>query len=81
MEDQKQKASPDFIASEKKVMLEWEAELERFQSLRPIQGAIDQIRLKELPGLEEQIKKQEGIYPEIGRKVEEVSVLFTSGLT
>lgn len=78
MKDQMQKASPDFIANEKAEMLEWEAELERFQSLRPIQAARDQIHLKELPALEEEIKKQESVYSEIGRKAEEVRLLFTS---
>jgi len=80
MQDRMQKASPEFIAAEKEEVLLWEAEVERFQSLRPVEAARDQIRLEELPTLEGRIKKEEGVYPAIVRKAEEVSLLLTSVL-
>ena len=66
------KASPSAIADNKREMLDWETELERVQKLMPIQASRDQIKLKELPALEEQVKKQEGSYPDISRQAEEV---------
>lgn len=66
------KASPAAIADNKEEMKEWETELERLQNLMPIQASKDQIKLKELPALEVQIKEQEGSYPDISHRAEEV---------
>jgi DNA repair protein RAD50 len=69
------KASPAEIAENKREMGEWEEELERLQKLMPIQASRDQIKLKELPALEEQIKAQEESYPDISHRAEEVNLL------
>ena len=66
------KASPAAIAENKEEMKDWERELERLQNLMPIQASKDQIKLKELPALEEQIKEQEGSYPDLSHRAEEV---------
>jgi len=68
------KASPKAIKDNRAEMAEWETELERLQNLRPVQAARDQIKTKELPALEKEIKQQEDVYPDISRAAEEVSL-------
>ncbi|KAF9463040.1 hypothetical protein BDZ94DRAFT_1362864 [Collybia nuda] len=70
MHELMKKASPDAIANNKAEMEEWEAELERLQSLRPVQATRDRIRDTDLPALESQIKEQETSYPEISDEAE-----------
>lgn len=65
------KASPAAIADNKREMGQWEAELERLQKLMPVQASRDQIKLKELPALEKQLKEQEASYPDISHQAEE----------
>lgn len=73
MQELMKKASPAAIAENKEEMKEWEKELERLQNLMPVQASKDQIKLKELPALEEQIKDQEGSYPDLSHRAEEVN--------
>jgi DNA repair protein RAD50 len=72
MQELMKKASPAAIADNKREMGEWEGELERLQKFMPIQASRDQIKLKELPALEEQIKEHEASYPDISHRAEEV---------
>ncbi|KAF8231720.1 hypothetical protein L208DRAFT_43628 [Tricholoma matsutake] len=68
------KASPAAIADNKREMGQWEAELERLQKLMPVQASRDQIKLKELPALEKQLKEQEASYPDISHQAEELTI-------
>lgn len=74
LQDLMKKASPAAIADNKQEMAEWETELERLQSLRPVLASKNQIQLKELPMLEKEIKEQEHSYPDVSREAEEVSL-------
>ncbi|KAF9013278.1 hypothetical protein BDQ17DRAFT_1386857 [Cyathus striatus] len=71
LNDQMKKASPDTIANNNRELKEWEEELERLQNLRPVRVARDQIKLKELPALEKQVKEEESSYPKISQEAEE----------
>ncbi|KAG6854661.1 hypothetical protein C0991_003309 [Blastosporella zonata] len=71
MQDMMKKASPKAIADNKNEMAEWETELERLQSLRPVEAARDQLKTKDLPALEKDIKELEDSYPDLTREAEE----------
>ncbi|KAG5639217.1 hypothetical protein H0H81_005696 [Sphagnurus paluster] len=70
LQEMMKKASPQAIADNKNEMAEWESELERLQNLRPVQAARDQLRTKELPALEKEIKEYEDAHSDIGREAE-----------
>lgn len=53
---------------------QWQEELERLQKLRPAQVTHDTLRAKDIPNLEEQIKQQESLHPEISLEVEQVCI-------
>ncbi|KAF9475656.1 hypothetical protein BDN70DRAFT_955105 [Pholiota conissans] len=53
---------------------EWTLELRRLQSLRPAQISISQLKLKEIPSLEEQIKEKEEQHPDLTLAAEEASM-------
>lgn len=72
------KASPEAIDVNKAEMLEWEQEMERLQSLRPVQASRDNLKAKEIPALERQIKEQEAAMPDVSREAEEVRPRHTS---
>ncbi|KAG6878083.1 hypothetical protein C0993_012410 [Termitomyces sp. T159_Od127] len=71
MEEMKKKASPEAIEDNKNEMKEWESELERLQSLRPVEAARHQLKTKEIPTLEKEIKELEDSYPDLTREAEE----------
>ncbi|KAF5382729.1 hypothetical protein D9615_002851 [Tricholomella constricta] len=71
LQEMMKKASPQAIAENRHEMTEWEAELERLQNLRPVQAARDQMKAKELPALEKEIRQHEDAYPDISREAEE----------
>jgi DNA repair protein RAD50 len=65
-------SSPDAIATFKEEEAEWTAELERLQMLTPLEAALNRIKNKELPILEQQIKTQETAIPSVLGKSREV---------
>ncbi|KAF8627436.1 hypothetical protein AX17_006250 [Amanita inopinata Kibby_2008] len=67
----KQASSKDPLANEGE-LVEWETELDRLQKLRPVQVLRDQTKLRDIPSLEEQIKKQEECLPQLSKEAEEV---------
>ncbi|KAG6890641.1 hypothetical protein C0995_006617 [Termitomyces sp. Mi166 len=73
MEEMKKKASPEAIEENKKEMKEWEEELERLQSLRPVEAACHQLKTKEIPALEKEINELEDSYPNLTREAEEAA--------
>ena len=70
------KTSDKAIDNNKAELAEWEEELARLQSLTPVQAARDQLKAKELPAMEEEIKRLETDHPAISSRAEEVG-LFT----
>ena len=50
----------------------WQEEFEMLQSLRPRQALRDQMKVKEIPDLEEQIKKHEESLPRLSSDAEQV---------
>jgi hypothetical protein len=50
----------------------WQEELKVLQNLRPMEALRNQMRIKEIPDLEEQIKKHEGSLPRLSSDAEEV---------
>ena len=56
---------------------DWESELKRLQELRPFQAVKDQVKMKDIPELEDQMKKQEESLPQLSIEAEEVMPLFT----
>lgn len=72
MKDLIKKATPEALQSSKEEMVEWGVEAERLQTLRPVQVARDQLKSKELPALEAQIREQESSLPDIMKQAEEV---------
>ncbi|KAG6830973.1 hypothetical protein H0H87_006624 [Tephrocybe sp. NHM501043] len=71
MQDMMKKASPKTIADNKSELADWETELERLQNLRPVEAARDQLKNKDLPAMEKEIKKLEESYPELTHDAEE----------
>ncbi|KNZ73056.1 DNA repair protein RAD50 [Termitomyces sp. J132] len=71
MEEMKKKASPEAIEDNKNEMQEWESELERLQSLRPVDATCHQLKTKDIPALEKEIKELEDSYPDLTREAEE----------
>lgn len=69
------KASPESIKHTKEEMKEWETELNRLQSLRPVQVSWAQIKEKDLPALEKQVREEEILITDITSQVERVSDL------
>lgn len=67
------KASPESIKSTKEEMKLWETEWNRLQSLRPLQVSWAQIKEKDLPGLERQVREEENLITDITSQVERVS--------
>lgn len=53
----------------------WQEELEMLQTLRPIQALRDQMKVKEIPELEKQIKKHEESLPRLSSDAEQVTCL------
>ena len=51
---------------------DWESELKRLQELLPFQAVKDQVKMKDIPELEGQIKKQEESLPQLITEAEEV---------
>ncbi|KAF8349440.1 hypothetical protein F5887DRAFT_914397 [Amanita rubescens] len=49
----------------------WQEELKVLQNLRPMEALRNQMRIKEIPDLEEQIKKHEGSLPRLSSDAEE----------
>ncbi|KAG5648426.1 hypothetical protein DXG03_005000 [Asterophora parasitica] len=76
LQEMMKKSTPELIKQNKEEMVMWETELERLQNLRPVQSARDQLKLKEIPALEKDIKKREDEYPEINREAEEAVEIF-----
>jgi DNA repair protein RAD50 len=70
--------SPDAIATFKEEEAEWTAELERLQMLAPLEVALNRIKNKELPILEQQIKTQETAIPSDLGKSREVRYSWES---
>ena len=64
--------SPEAIANFKEEEAEWARELERLQMLTPLEVALNRIKNKELPALEQQIKTQEAAVPTMSDKAEDV---------
>jgi DNA repair protein RAD50 len=52
---------------------DWQDELEMLQTLRPLQALRDQMRVKEIPELDEQIKKHEESLPRLSSDAEQVT--------
>ncbi|KAK2465331.1 hypothetical protein APHAL10511_002685 [Amanita phalloides] len=52
-------------------LVDWEHELERLRGLRPMQALRDQIKVRDIPELEKQIKKLEESLPQLSRQAEE----------
>lgn len=55
---------------------EWEEELKRLQTLIPVQNLRNQLKLKDLPVLENDLKSQEDAYSGISETAEEVLTLL-----
>ena len=72
MKDSMKKSSPAAIEENKAELVEWQAEMDRLQALRPVQSTRDRLKAKEIPLLESQIKEQEDAHPEISQKAEKV---------
>ncbi|RDB18009.1 DNA repair protein rad50 [Hypsizygus marmoreus] len=73
LQEMMKKAAPEKVAANNAEMREWEEELERLQNLRPVQASRDQIKLKDLPALEKEIKEQEDAYSGISHETEEAA--------
>lgn len=69
--DQESEANYDELVEE---LPQWQEELERLQKLRPVQVTQDTLRVKDIPNLEEKIKQQESLHPEISLEVEQVCI-------
>ncbi|CAA7261579.1 unnamed protein product [Cyclocybe aegerita] len=67
-----EKASEENIDVLMEELPDWESELDRLQKLRPISAARDALTAKEIPQLEEEIKRKEAVHPEIGLEVEQI---------
>jgi len=74
MKDSMKKSSPAAIEENKAELVEWQAEMDRLQALRPVQASRDRLKAKDIPLLEDQIKQQEDAHPEISQKAEKVLV-------
>jgi len=72
--DQESDANYDELIEE---LPQWQEELERLQKLRPAQVTHDTLRAKDIPNLEEQIKEQESLHPEISLEVEQVCIYWS----
>ncbi|KAF8798951.1 hypothetical protein BYT27DRAFT_6885480 [Phlegmacium glaucopus] len=72
MKDSMKKSSPAAIEENKAELVEWQAEMDRLQALRPVQASRDRLKAKDIPLLEEQIKEQEDAHPEISQKAEKI---------
>lgn len=72
MEEMKKKASPEAIKNNQGEMEDWESELERLQSLRPVEAARYQLKTSDIPALETEIKELEDSYPRLTCEAEEV---------
>ena len=66
------KSSPAAIEENKAELADWQTEMDRLQALLPLQASRDCLKAKEIPLLEDQIKQQEDIHPEISQKAEKV---------
>ncbi|KAM6494340.1 hypothetical protein JOM56_010701 [Amanita muscaria] len=51
--------------ADEELLGQWEEELEQFQKLLPFQAVRDQVRLKDIPALEDQIKQQGDMLPKL----------------
>ncbi|KAG6818307.1 hypothetical protein H0H93_006082, partial [Arthromyces matolae] len=71
MQDMMKKASPKAIADNKVELDDWEAELERLQNMRPVEAARQQLKTKEIPALEKNIRELEESYPDTTQEAEE----------
>ncbi|KAF8631077.1 hypothetical protein AX15_002678 [Amanita polypyramis BW_CC] len=71
IQEYKEDQSSEESDSSEKLLKEWEEELERLQELRHKQALLNQIRAKDIPDLEEQIREQEEMLPQLGRDAEE----------
>lgn len=72
LQEQMKKASPDQIKTNADETAAWEAELEKLQSLRPVLATRDQLKAKEIPTLEAEIKKKDVTISEASKSVEDV---------
>jgi len=68
--DQDSDANYDELVEE---LPQWQEELDHLQKLRPVLANHDSLKVKEIPALQEQIKEQESLHPDISSEVEQVS--------
>ncbi len=73
--DQDSDANYDELVEE---LPQWQEELDRLQKLRPVLSNHDSLKVKEIPALQDQIKEQESLHPDISSEVEEVGSLYPS---
>jgi DNA repair protein RAD50 len=71
-----QKTSNENIENNAAELQEWETELQRLQTLLPVEAAQERLRKTEIPALEQQKKEQETIVPEAGEAAEKVRPLL-----
>ncbi|KAF8895513.1 hypothetical protein BD779DRAFT_1640508 [Infundibulicybe gibba] len=71
LKDLMKKTSPESIKANERETAEWEQELQRLQSLRPVQVTRDQLKTVTLPDLEKQIQIQEEEVPHLSQAAEE----------
>lgn len=58
---------------------DWQRELDMLQNLRPMQALRDQMKVKEIPELEKQIKQHEESVPQLSSDAEEVTCFVLNG--
>jgi hypothetical protein len=68
---------PEKEASNASELAEWEEELERLQSLRPVLTTRNRMRQNEIPDMEKEIKKVEKVSTDCNAAEEEVRTLVT----
>jgi DNA repair protein RAD50 len=54
----------------------WAEELGKLQNLQPIQLNANQLKTKDIPALEEQIREKESIHPDITQAAEAVCIIL-----
>ena len=70
--------TPEHIKEVKTELEEWQAELGELQGLRPVQETCENLKQREIPQLEKDLKSLESAHPDLSHAAEEVSDLSIS---
>ncbi|PPQ65393.1 hypothetical protein CVT26_000018 [Gymnopilus dilepis] len=72
LQDQMKRHTPEHIKEVKTELEEWQAELGELQGLRPVQETCENLKQREIPQLEKDLKSLESAHPDLSHAAEEV---------